>query len=136
MAGPSLYPILLNRGATQPPDLYPLFMERDDLIPQFTRVSLVFEADGFPPCPIVPIVDTDIIQDRGELLFDTATEPQPDSSVTSIVDTGVVQDRSSLLFDTSSEPQPDQTVRSKRDVTRTSERAVFRVKSRRRSHTV
>jgi hypothetical protein len=111
-------------------------MERDDLVPQFARVGLVFEADGFPPCPIRTVIDTDIVQDRGELLFDTASEPQPDFSVSSIIDTGIVQDRSDLLFDTASEPQPDQTVRAKPDSARTSQRAVFHVKTRVRRHRV
>ena len=134
MAGPSLYPILLNRGTTQPPDLYPLFMERDDLVPLRAREGLLFVADGFPPCPITPVRDTDIIQDHAVLVFDESSEAAPACDIRQEVDTSQVQDRSALTFDTASEPQPDQNVKAVRVAERDSERAIFKVKLSRRKY--
>jgi hypothetical protein len=45
VAAPSLYPIFLNRGVTNPPDLYPLLMERDDFVTSVIRLNFIFETN-------------------------------------------------------------------------------------------
>jgi hypothetical protein len=133
MAGPSLYPILLNRGATQPPDLYPLFMERDDLVPLRTRVGLVFEPviiDRICEFPIAePEIDrpaaAEIVQDHSVVTFSPQSREAEIRAPVRI-----------KMFDLGSEPQPEDRVVSEGASERTSERAVFKVKTRKRSYTV
>jgi hypothetical protein len=107
VASPSLYPIFLNRGVTNPPDLYP---ELPIAEPEIDRPAAA---------------TAEIVQDRSvATFFPQGREPEIRMPVRINV------------FSLDSEPQPDDRVVSASASERTSESAVFKIKTRKRSHTV
>jgi hypothetical protein len=110
-------------------------MERDDLQPLRARIGLVFEpviVDRICELPIAePEIDrpaaatAEIVQDRSvATFFPQGREPEIRMPVRINV------------FSLDSEPQPDDRVVSASASERTSESAVFKIKTRKRSHTV